>query len=192
MGVQLASCDGLLIVDVQNDFLAGGSLAIPLADRVVPVINAYITLFAEHSLSIFASRDWHPADHCSFIPQGGVWPTHCVAGTAGADFPQALKLPALTRIISKAELKEKDAYSAFDSTGLADLLTLSSVSRLFVCGLATEYCVLHTVRDARQNRIEVVLLIDAISAVDVKGGSRALDEMSAAGAVRCTLTELRR
>lgn len=191
MRTQLESHDGLLIVDVQNDFLRKGSLPVPMAEDVIPVINAYVDLFSGYSLPIFASRDWHPENHCSFIEQGGAWPPHCVAGTAGAAFPPALILPAFTRILSKADQQERESYSAFEGTGLAELLAISSVSRIFVCGLATDFCVLHTVRDARQKQFDVVLLTDAVRAVDGEGGRLAIEEMQSLGVVQCTLTELR-
>lgn len=191
MCAQLESHDGLLIVDVQNDFLSNGSLPVPMAEDVIPVINEYVDLFAGYSLPIFASRDWHPENHCSFIEQGGTWPPHCIAGTTGAAFPPQLILPAFTRILSKADQQGSEAYSAFEGTGLAELLAISSVTRVFVCGLATDFCVLHTVRDARQKQLDVVLLIDAVRAVDGEGGRRALEDMQAMGVVQCTLTELR-
>ena len=92
--------DALLIVDVQNDFLPGGSLSVPHGDEVVPVLNHWIDLFRERALPVFATRDWHPADHCSFVAQGGPWPPHCVVGTAGARFSEALRLPGECTIIS--------------------------------------------------------------------------------------------
>jgi len=177
--------DALLIVDVQNDFLPGGSLAVPEGDRVVPVLNRYIRDFTAAGLPVYATRDWHPEGHCSFAAQGGPWPPHCRAGTRGAAFAPGLKLPEGAVVISKADTVEKDAYSGFQGTDLAERLQAAGVRRLFVGGLATDYCVLNTVRDALAAGFGVVLLEDAIRAVDVKpgDGARAEAEMVRAGAV---------
>lgn len=176
--------DALLVVDVQNDFLPGGSLAVPGGYAVVPVLNRYLARFAGASLPVYATRDWHPPDHCSFREQGGVWPPHCVAGSEGAAFSTLLQLPASAVVISKAERPEVDAYSGFAGTGLAEKLREAGVSRLFVGGLATDYCVLNTVRDALADGFAVVLLEDAIRAVDVQPGDgrRAIAEMARLGA----------
>ena len=93
MKLDLAPGDALILVDVQNDFMPGGSLAVPDGDKIIPVLNRYLTLFHTHGLPIFATRDWHPPDHCSFQQQGGPCPPHCVAGTPGAAFPGSLELP---------------------------------------------------------------------------------------------------
>jgi nicotinamidase/pyrazinamidase len=177
--------DALVVVDVQNDFLPGGSLAVPGGDQVVPVLNAAITEFARQGLPIFATRDWHPADHCSFTTRGGSWPPHCVAGTPGAAFAPGLKLPPAARIVSKATTAEKDAYSGFAGTELDRLLREAGVQRLLVGGLATDYCVLNTVRDARGAGYAVVLLLNAIRAVDVHpaDGDKAIAEMRYLGAI---------
>lgn len=177
--------DALIVVDVQNDFLPGGSLAVPGGDLVVPVLNAVIAEFARLSLPIYATRDWHPADHCSFKAQGGPWPPHCVAGTLGAEFAPGLTLPPSAHIISKATTAEKDAYSGFAGTELDRLLREAGVKRLLVGGLATDYCVLSTVRDGRRGGYDLVLLLDAIRAVDVHpgDGDKAIAEMRQLGAV---------
>ncbi len=176
--------DALLVVDVQNDFLPGGSLAVPRGDEVVPVLNRCLTLFSSKALPIYASRDWHPANHCSFRAQGGPWPPHCIAETYGAEFPGNLDLPADAVIISKADTPDKDAYSAFGDTDLGLCLKAVDVRRLFVGGLATDYCVLNTVKDARALGYDVVLLTDAVRAVEVQpgDGERALAEMRGLGA----------
>lgn len=176
--------DALLVVDVQNDFLPGGSLAVPRGDEVVPVLNRCLTLFSRKALPIYASRDWHPANHCSFRAQGGPWPPHCIAETYGAEFPGSLDLPADAVIISKADTPEKDAYSAFGDTDLGLCLKAVDVRRLFVGGLATDYCVLNTVKDARALGYDVVLLTDAVRAVEVQpgDGEKALAEMRGLGA----------
>jgi nicotinate phosphoribosyltransferase len=170
--------DALLIVDAQNDFLPGGRLAVPQGDDVVPVLNRYSTAFRTRHLPIFASRDWHPANHCSFTEQGGPWPPHCVAETNGAQFASGLDLSEAV-IISKATELKSDAYSAFENTDLDRRLKQAGVKRLFIGGLATDYCVLNSVRDAIRLKYSVVLLEDAIRAVNLqpKDGTKALQEM---------------
>ncbi|HTN94029.1 MAG TPA: nicotinamidase [Gallionella sp.] len=181
--------DALLIVDVQNDFLPGGSLAVSRGDEVVPVLNRYLQIFVEHHLPIYATRDWHPAQHCSFQALGGPWPPHCVAGTQGANFAATLQLSSVAVIISKATSEEQDAYSGFESTDLDNQLRAANVSRLYIGGLATDYCVLNTVRDALRLGYKVLLLGDAIRAVDVQpgDGQRAEAEMTKLGAQRITV-----
>jgi len=178
--------DALLVVDVQNDFLPGGALAVPGGDAVIPVLNRAIARFHAAGLPVAASRDWHPAGHCSFAEQGGPWPPHCIAGTAGAELAPALELPDDAILVSKATTQEKDAYSAFEGTGLAEQLRARGVKRVFVGGLATDVCVLNTALDARREGFEVVLLEDAVRAVDVKpgDGQRAIERMRTAG---CTV-----
>ena len=123
--IQLRRADALLVVDVQNDFVPGGSLAVPRGDEIVPVLNLYIGAFNAAGLPVIATRDWHPADHCSFKGQGGSWPSHCVAGTPGAAFAPTLMLPESAMIVSKATERERDAYADFAGTGLE--ATLRSV-----------------------------------------------------------------
>ena len=184
--------DALLIVDVQNDFLPGGSLAVSQGDAVVPVLNRYIDAFEAKGLPIIATRDWHPRAHCSFGEQGGPWPPHCVAGTHGAAFAAALRLPAVAMVISKATTPDKDAYSGFEGTDLDQRLRGIGIRRLFVGGLATDYCVLNTVRDSLRLGYAVCLLSDAIRAVDVQpgDGQRAEADMLELGAQRMTLEGL--
>lgn len=179
------SGDALLIVDVQNDFLPGGSLAVPMSDEIVPVLNRYLKIFS--ALPVFATRDWHPVQHCSFRAQGGPWPPHCVAVTFGAAFAATLQLPPSAVIISKATTLEQDAYSGFQDTNLDSLLRASNIRRLFIGGLATDYCVLNTVRDALKLGYRVLLLGDAIRAVLPDDGQRAEDEMISLGAQRITV-----
>lgn len=176
--------DALLLIDVQNDFLPGGSLAVPCGDEIIPVLNRYIAAFRKESLPIYATRDWHPEDHCSFQAQGGIWPPHCVADSHGAKFAPALDLPAAALVVSKAASREADAYSGFAGTDLERRLRQSGISRLFIGGLATDYCVLSTVLDALTKDFAVMLLLDGIRAVDVKpdDGRRAIEEMTARGA----------
>lgn len=178
------SGDALLLIDVQNDFLPGGSLAVPSGEEVIPVLNRYIEAFSKASLPVYASRDWHPPDHSSFRAQGGIWPPHCVASSGGAEFSPKLDLPANAVIISKATNPNADAYSDFDEPDLEQSLQQNGISRLFIGGLATDYCVLYTVRDALAHGFEVHLLLDGIRAINVKpgDGQRAIEEMTSLGA----------
>ena len=190
--IELQDHDALVVVDVQRDFLPGGSLAVPEGDRIIPVLNAYISLFSRHDLPIIATRDWHPADHCSFQAQGGPWPVHCVRETRGAAFPETLELPAGLIVISKGTQPERDAYSGFQGTDLHERLQRMGVSRLFIGGLATDYCVQATVLDARELGYTVFLLEDAIRAVNVNpdDGNRAIGRMKAAGALVITRKQM--
>jgi len=182
--VELQLGDALIIVDVQNDFLPDGALAVPEGNQVVPPLNRCIALFTSNKLPIFATRDWHPANHCSFKSQGGPWPPHCVAGTKGAAFANGLNLPDETTTVSKADTQDKDAYSGFQETGLHDHLKSLGIRRLFIGGLATDYCVLNTVMDALRLEYKVLLLADAVRAVnlDPHDGERAMTKMESAGA----------
>ena len=182
--------DALAVVDVQLDFLPGGSLAVWDGDQVIAPLNRAISVFSRLGRPVFATRDWHPADHCSFRARGGPWPPHCIAGTRGADFPPDLALPPDTPIISKAQSAERDAYSGFEGTDLAERLRTLDISRIFIGGLTTDYCVLNSVRDARRLSFAVVVLTDCTRAVDVSpgDGARALAEMRALGA-ECTTVD---
>jgi nicotinamidase/pyrazinamidase len=184
--------DVLLVTDIQNDFLPGGSLAVSGGDEVVPVLNRYIEVFVSQGLPVYATRDWHPERHCSFHAQGGPWPPHCVAHTRGAEFAATLTLPPDTTVISKATSQDREAYSSFQGTDLDSRLHAAGVHRIFIGGLTTDYCVLNTVRDARQLGYDVFLLADAIRAVDVQpgDGQRAEAEMAKLGAQRITLREI--
>lgn len=184
--------DALLIVDVQNDFLPGGTLAVEQGDAVIPALNRYIDAFVTRGLPVVATRDWHPAAHSSFREQGGPWPPHCRANTEGAAFARELGLPPDATVISKATTPDQDAYSGFQGTDLDPRLRAAGVRRLYVGGLATDYCVLNTVRDARRLGYEVMLLADAIRPVDVQAGDgqRAEADMLDMGAHRFTLVGL--
>jgi nicotinamidase/pyrazinamidase len=175
----------LVIVDVQNDFLPGGRLGVPRGDEVIPVLNRYIAEFESKGRPILATRDWHPADHRSFREQGGLWPVHCVAETSGAAFPARLRLPGSATVISKGTNSRKEAYSGFEGTDLERRLRQESVDTLYVGGLATDYCVLNTVKDAVRHGFKVRLLTDAVRAVDLHAGdgARAEQEMREVGAV---------
>lgn len=165
--------DALIIVDVQNDFLPGGALGVPGGNAVIEPLNRCILAFERGGLPIFATRDWHPAEHCSFQSSGGPWPEHCVAGTPGARFAAGLSLSPSVRIISKAMTPQSEAYSGFQGTDLAAQLASAGCRRVFIGGLATDYCVRATALDARSAGLEVIVLEDAIRAVDVKAGDGA-------------------
>ncbi len=184
-----ARTDALIVVDVQNDFCPGGALPVPQGDQVVPAINRTLDLAGWLTI---ATRDWHPQDHCSFKPQGGIWPVHCVAGTRGAAFHPGLDAIKLRQLISKATTKSAEAYSGFQGTELGALLKGQGVRRVFVCGLATDYCVKATALDARKAGFEVVVLEDAIRGVEVQPGdcARAMQEMAAAGIGFAKITDL--
>lgn len=176
--------DALIVVDVQNDFLPGGSLAVPGGDEVIPVAGRYLALFRLRKLPAYFTRDWHPPDHSSFVEEGGTWPPHCVQGTEGAAFAARLPVDPGDQVISKADRRESDSYSAFEGTNLRERLDYQHIRRVFICGLATDYCVLNTVKDALNNGFETVLLVDGIRAVNVKpgDGERAVEDMAALGA----------
>jgi len=189
--IHLDAGDALLVIDMQVDFLPGGALGVMDGHEVVAPVNHLIELFAGARLPIFASRDWHPDDHCSFAAQGGPWPPHCVAGTPGAEFAAELALPDDAIVISKADTAAVDAYSAFSGTTLANQLRDLGVTRVTVCGLATDYCVLNTVTDALDEGLDTLVVPEAMRAVDVQpgDGTRALDRMVARGAVAVRLGE---
>lgn len=182
--------DALLIVDMQNDFLPGGNLGVLDGDRVIAPVNALAALYQARGLPVYASRDWHPADHCSFTAQGGPWPPHCVAASEGAAFSGALRLPADAIVVSKADTQAQDAYSAFSGTGLAPAMRAAGITRVAVCGLATDYCILHTVLDGIAAGFEVLLAGEAIRAVEASAGDgdRAVARMLAQGAVPVRLS----
>lgn len=190
--VHLEPTDALLIVDMQYDFLPGGSLGVPNGDQVIAPINRLLKLFTQQGLPVYASRDWHPANHCSFAARGGPWPPHCVAGTRGAAFSDALQLPPGATIVSKADTADVDAYSAFNGTGLAEQLRARGVRRAVVCGLATDYCVLNTALDARTKGFEVLIVPEAMRAVEVQAGDgkRAIGRMVERGAQPVGVDEL--
>jgi nicotinamidase/pyrazinamidase len=184
-----AQRSALLIVDVQKDFCPGGALPAPDGDRVVPPLNRYIEEAVAHGWPVYASRDWHPPVTRHFRQYGGEWPVHCVEATEGAQFHPDLRLPESTIIVSKGQSPEKPGYSAFEGstpTGrpLVDDLRERHIEHLYVGGIATDYCVKHSVLDGRRAGFDVTVLADAIAGVDVTPGdsARAIEEMRAAGA----------
>jgi len=184
--------DALIVVDVQVDFCPGGALAVPEGDRVVDPLRRSIGLFSAKGLPVVFTRDWHPPDHVSFRSRGGPWPAHCVAGTAGAGFHPRLPIPPGSIVVSKASARDAEAYSGFQGTELAAGLCRKGVRRVLVGGLATDYCVKATALDALRERFQVLLLVDAVRAVDLSpgDGERAIEEVVRAGATPLRFEEL--
>jgi nicotinamidase/pyrazinamidase len=187
----------LFIVDVQNDFCSGGSLAVPGGDEVVPVLNQYIERFAQFQRPIFASRDWHPEKTIHFQAYGGPWPPHCIQGSRGAEFHPDLNLPAEAEVISSGMEYDSHGYSAFEGVDrqgrdLATALREKGIEHLYVGGIATDYCVRHTVLDALKEGFQVTLLEDAIRGVNEKGSVEAIEQMVGAGATLATLPDVER
>jgi len=171
---------GLIVVDVQNDFCPGGALGVAGGDRLAPAIAAA----AEAAGTVVATRDLHPAGHVSFAERGGPWPAHCVAGTPGADLHPSVSGMRFDRIQDKGTDPDREAYSGFDGTDLAEYMRDRGVKHVLVAGLATDYCVRATALDAIREGFETTVLTDAVAAVDVEAGDgeRALAEVRAAGA----------
>src|SRR5215203_2419630 len=173
----------LIVVDVQNDFCPGGTLAVRDGDEVVEPLNREIEEFLERGEPVYKSRDWHPAKTKHFADYGGTWPVHCVQNTTGAEFHPALRDDPRIKVISKG-LGDKDCYSAFDETDLASQLRQQNVEEVVVGGLATDYCVKNTVLDALKNGFKVKALKNVMRAVNLHpgDGDQAITEMRAAGA----------
>jgi nicotinamidase/pyrazinamidase len=182
--IKLSGHDVLIVTDMQNDFLPGGKLAIKEGDTIIPALNRTISKFKACHLPVVATRDWHPENHMSFKEQGGPWPPHCIRNTEGAEFTDNLKLPDSVKIVSKATEQDKEAYSSLKGTDLPDFLKSLNTERVFIGGVATEYCVRESVMDLLQQGYMVYLLQDAIKAVnlDPEDGLRAFREMVDAGA----------
>jgi len=180
----------LILIDIQNDFCPGGSLAVKEGDRVVPVVNE----LQKHFELIVATKDWHPAGHSSFV---SIWPPHCVQETEGAEFVAGLDTSRVARVFLKGTDMEIDSYSGFfdnehrRATGLGDYLKERGVTDVFIAGLATDYCVKFSALDARMLGFNTTVVADACRGVEVHEGdtARAIEEMAAAG-VR--ITESRR
>lgn len=192
MKLKVDKKSALMVVDVQRDFCPGGALPVPDGDKVIPVLNGYIEKFQGVRSPIYATRDWHPPNHMSFKARGGEWPLHCVQNTEGAEFHPDLKLPEKTRIVSKASDPNKEAYSGFDGTDLEKELRKRGIEKVFVGGLATDYCVRSTVLDALKLGFETILLEDATQGVNVKPGdsAKAVEEMVKKGAKRVALLDV--
>jgi nicotinamidase/pyrazinamidase len=187
----------LIVVDMQNDFCPGGALAVAGGDEIVPVINSYLEFFRESGRGIISSRDWHPLKTRHFRKFGGIWPEHCVQGSHGAEFHAGLNLTSDTLVFSKGTDTDRDDYSALqarDDSGepMCEYLKRMDIREIYVCGLATDYCVLQTVLDALSHGFTVKVLADAIRGVELSEGDseRAIGEMSRAGAEFLTFGEL--
>src|ERR1044072_278444 len=159
----------LIVVDGQNDFCPGGTLAVPHGDEVVAPLNKLIDEFLERGDPVYKSRDWHPRMTKHFAAYGGTWPVHCVQNTRGAQFHPALRDDPRIKVISKGE-GDAGGYSAFDETDLATQLHKQNVEEVVVGGLATDYCVKNTVLDALKNGVKVKALENAMRAVEVQPG----------------------
>jgi nicotinamidase/pyrazinamidase len=192
MGFVVDETSALIIVDVQRDFCTGGALPVPEGDHIVPVLNRYVQKFVMARAPIYATRDWHPPNHVSFTSQGGSWPQHCVQNTVGAEFHHGLELPERVKIVSKAREPSSEAYSGFEGTDLAEDLRKQGIRRVFIGGLATDYCVKNTVLDALDLGFEVILLEDAIRGVDVTAGDsdKAIRDMVKKGAKKATFNQI--
>lgn len=171
----------LIAVDVQHDFCAGGALAVPDGDAVVPRLNE-LARSGDFDL-VVATRDWHPRDHGSFTEQGGTWPVHCVQGTPGAELHAGLDREAIDVVVDKGQDAGTDGYSGFDGTDLAALLREHGVQEVVVAGLATDFCVRATALEALEAGFRVTLDAGASRGIDVRPGdvARTLDEVRAAG-----------
>jgi nicotinamidase/pyrazinamidase len=178
---------GLLIVDVQNDFCEGGALAVAGSEQAVAALNHYLDAAVAQGVPVYVSRDWHPAITSHFKTYGGPWPVHCVQGTRGARFHPGLHVPADAIVITKGESQESPGYSAFEGRttegkSFREELRERGIGHLVVGGLATDYCVKHSVLDAIAAGLKVTILEDAIAGVRAEDSAAALAEMLASGA----------
>ncbi|MFQ5952082.1 MAG: bifunctional nicotinamidase/pyrazinamidase [Candidatus Omnitrophota bacterium] len=183
----------LLVVDIQNDFCPGGTLAVPEGDKVIPVLNKYIRLFSRKSFPVFASRDWHPKQTKHFKKHGGVWPVHCVQNTKGAAFHPKLKLPKSAIMLYKGMDPQKDSYSCFqaydsNNTRFTKILKDMGIKEFYIGGLATDYCVKWTTKDALRRGFKVKVLTDAVKGVDLRRGDseKAIKQIVKRGAKKVT------
>jgi nicotinamidase/pyrazinamidase len=170
----------LLIIDFQNDFTSGGALEVPGGDEIAGPVKR----LADRFDLVFATRDWHPPDHASFESEGGPWPVHCVQDTHGADFHLAMEDVEVDAVVDVGKGRDDEGYSGFEKSDLARILRDRDVDELYVCGLATDYCVRASAIDACQEGFDVTVVRDAVRGVDVNAGDseRALDDMREAGA----------
>lgn len=189
---KLNSRDALIVVDVQRDFCPGGALPVAEGDQIVPVLNKYIEKFASIEAPVYATRDWHPPNHISFKVYGGPWPPHCIQNSTGAEFHPDLKLPEKVKIISKAMDPFRESYSGFDGTELEEELQKKNTHRVFIGGLATDYCVKNTVLDSLKLGFRTILLMDATRGVNHKpdDSKLAIEQMITEGAETATLTDI--
>ncbi|MFA6242011.1 MAG: nicotinamidase [Candidatus Hydrogenedentales bacterium] len=190
--MRIEAGDALIVTDIQNDFCPGGALAVAEGDAIVPGVNALLPRFKH----VVFTRDWHPVNHCSFSDSPEFvdksWPVHCVQGTLGAAFHPELEVPPHAWIVSKGSNANVEAYSSFQDSDLAARLKAKGVARVFVCGIATDYCVKATALDARAIGLDTVIIEDLCKGVDVPAGTvaAALQQMSRAGVVVCRSEDL--
>jgi len=182
--INITKTDALIVVDVQNDFLPGGALAVPDGDAVIAPINA---LMAQQPFGqIVATQDWHPADHMSFVAQGGPWPQHCVAGSPGAALASGLNTAPIGLVLRKGRSQPIDSYSGFmdnagnGDTGLGAWLRAQGITRAFVCGLTLDFCVAATAEDAMKQGFTSIVLGDACRAV-LQSSDTVASRLAAAG-----------
>jgi nicotinamidase/pyrazinamidase len=175
--------DALLVVDLQVDFCPGGALPVPGGDEIVPTVNSLVRLFLDRGGKVVFSRDWHPENHCSFKEHNGIWPPHCVQNSSGAAFHPDLIVPPEAIVVSKGTNPKEEAYSAFGGTDLHVTLNEAGARRIFLCGLATDYCVKASAMDALKLGFEAYVIVDAVRGVDVSHGdsAKALEEIEAQG-----------
>jgi len=177
----ICKTDALIVVDVQVDFCPGGNLAVPGGDEIVAIVNELVELFEKRGGLVIFSRDWHPQRHKSFRDEGGTWPPHCVQNTKGAEFHPDLLIPDSAIVVSKATDVAREAYSAFDGTGLSETLKAAGTERIFVCGLATDFCVKSTAMDARKLGYDTYVVLDASRGISEESVRASLEEMKETG-----------
>ena len=174
--------EALLIIDFQNDFCPGGALAVEGGDEIAAPIKRLAE--SRRFDVVAATRDWHPPDHASFETEGGPWPVHCVQGTPGAELHPVMAEIDVDAVVDVGREREDEGYSGFEKSDLAQILRSRGVDRVFVCGLATDYCVRASTIDACREGFDTTLVEDAVRAVDVEpgDGERAIEEVRAGGA----------
>lgn len=177
--------DLLLIVDPQVDFLPGGALAVPCGDEIIPLLNQYIKEAQQSNIPIVISRDWHPQNHISFKSQNGPWPEHCIQYTPGAAFSSELNIPENAIIVDKAFLVSTESYSALEGLihetlqPITKKLNELNIQRIWIAGLALDYCVYHTAIMGKKLGFDVKVLISACRGIDVTTSEKAIKEMQA-------------
>ena len=178
----------LLVIDVQNDFCDGGTLPAQSTSTLIDPLNQLVDACVAAEVPVVFTRDWHSSDHESFLSQGGLWPPHCVCNTRGAAFHGRLHVPPGAIIVDKGVARDDDGYSAFEGTHLAETLRVLNVTEVMVCGIAAEYCVLASVKDACRSGFRTIVLEDLVRPIEVQPGDlhRALHDMQNAGAIRST------
>ena len=171
--------DGLIVVDVQNDFCSGGALAVPDGDAVIEAVNR----LAREASYVVATRDWHPPDHSSFAAEGGPWPVHCVRDTPGAQFHPGLDTSRISDVVNAGRTRDAEGYSGFEDTPLERLLREHDIDIVHVGGLALDYCVKATALDAKLAGFDVIVHRGATRPVEVApgDGDRAVQELREAG-----------